>query len=164
MIANLPRLLICGESGTGKSKFAKKLVELHSWQHVDIDLRLSQGDDIFDIVKDIPDENYSVVNWTFLTDDLNLVAETIFNKNYSCLLFRSNERHIEKYLKSEGFDDDFINDEKRKEAEKDALNNLVWLFSNVSRIMINDYFDLEGNFKDDEFVSAIDFYYRGKTR
>lgn len=160
MIENLPRLLVVGEAGTGKARFAEKLAKNHKWNHLDIDKRINQGDDISSIVKEIPDKDFSVVNWTFLTDDLNLVAEAIFNKNYSCILFRSSQEHIEKYLRSQGFKDKFINSKKRKNAEVEALNNLVWLFSNVSRIMINDYFKPDGEFKDDEFVAGTDFYYR----
>lgn len=160
MKENLPRLIVLGQSGTGKAEFARKLSG-YKWNHFDID-ELLKNKPIHEIVREIPAENYTVLNWTILTDDLNFVAELIFNKGYSCLVLRSDEAAVDAYLTTRGFDKKFINSKRRKTAEKEALESLIWLFSNVSRVMTGDYFKPDGTFKDEEFVSSYDFYYRKK--
>jgi hypothetical protein len=158
-IPNLPRILVVGRSGTGKADFAKKLAKLSNWTHVDMDDKYANRD--INPVAIIPNENFCVVNWTLLPADLPFVAEAIFNKGYSTFKFSSAEDHIEKNLKRMGFDKKYIKDKVRIEEENWALE-ILNIFSNVSKLMTGDYFDIEGNYKSDEFITSLDFYFHSK--
>jgi hypothetical protein len=55
----------------------------------------------------------------------------------------------------------YITSKKRIDAEKEAVELTIWLFSNVARIMKSEYYDPEGNPKED-FMDYINTYYINK--
>jgi dephospho-CoA kinase len=152
---------VCGHSGTGKAEFAAKLASKHNWKHIDFDKGISEGKQSYEMVKEIPDENFVVANWTTVPNDLNIVAEILINKTFSCLILSAELETINKNLMAAKFGKKYITSKKRIDAEKEAVELTIWLFSNVARIMKSEYYDPEGNPKED-FMDYINTYYINK--
>ena len=152
-----PRLIVIGESGSGKSHFAKRLSEMFDWEHIDIDDKISNGaNNIFDLM---PVKDFVVANWSIVPGDLPFLAQICVNKEYSIIRFRTSRENIEKTLKNDGFDEDFIFDQERIEEEQYAIN-LVDILSNIVMVMNTDYFDINGNYQHDDYFKEIQNYYK----
>jgi adenylate kinase family enzyme len=158
-----PRILNVGCSGSGKKKFGKEMSKL-GWKHISIDDQTKSLENFQEIYKMIPDEDFCIVTWSIVVNNLKDVIETIFNKKYNLLIFQSDINHTQNYLKNLGFEDAYIYDKERYEVESEAKDILVWLFSNVININISDYFLNDGSFKNEEFVKRCDFYYKNKLK
>jgi hypothetical protein len=158
-LTNRPRLLVIGRGGTGKAHFAKRLADGYGWKHIDIDKEMSNGlENVYSI---IPSEDFVVVNWTLLPGDLPFLAQTCLNKQYSILRFTTTEENIKKEMIFQEADEEYINNLNRIEAEQYALG-LVNILTNVVRIRETDYYDDNGDYKNEEFVLFLDYYFKSK--